>query len=351
MTEGSIHWLTPWYAVFPFLLGALAYVFVRYRGGHLHLQSQIIFPKHVFKHPLYALISGLVPQTQKHQNKARRWLQMLLWGWVAMLSAIALAQPVRIGEKLPDLPPERDIVMLVDTSISMTLKDYVYQGEKVSRLDVLKSLLNDFVAGLQGERLAVIVFAEKPYLLVPLTRDRSLLQNQLQRLTTTMAGRVSALGDAITLALKEAARNPQRQQIFVLFTDVDQSIGRVTPEAAAELAKQSAIPLYSIAIGSTAKTITDANKNNSGLLYQPVNLGLLQKISHISAGNSYQASDASAIEEALTAIRQRQKNKAEQQARFIKKALYFYALLAAILPLMLFQLFAFLQQSGSTKTV
>jgi len=57
----------------------------------------------------------------------------------------------------------------------------------------------------------MIVFAENPYLLVPLTRDPTLVQRQLQRLTPTLAGRVSAVGDAITLALKEASKQPQRK--------------------------------------------------------------------------------------------------------------------------------------------
>ncbi len=346
MIEGSIQWLSPWYAFLPLLLALIAGMFVKHRGLHLNIDSQLFFAQNAFKNPLFTLISRLDPKNQKH-IKARRWPQIALWVWVSIMSAIALAQPVRIGEKLPNLPPERDIVMLVDTSISMTLKDYVYQGEKVSRLDVLKSLLNDFVAGLKGERIAMIVFAEKPYLLVPLTRDKSLLQAQLQRLTTTMAGRVSALGDAITLGLKEAAKNPQRQQSFVLFTDVDQSIGRVTPEAAAEMAKQYGIPLYSIAIGSTGQANAVVSENSHGLLYQPVDFKLLQKISQISAGNSYQAADANAIEQALAAINQRQKNEPEQQARYVKSALYMYALLAAILPLMLFQLWGTLKNQGA----
>ncbi len=346
MTPGSIQWLTPFYALFPLCLIVVTVVLAKRRGHFTLLDSQMFSSKIKFKHPLFELI----PHDQHSQKKQNQWLQGLLLIWLGIMFAVALAQPVRIGEKLPDLPPERDIVMLVDTSISMTLKDYEYEGEKVSRLDVLKTLVNKFVRSLEGERLAVIVFAEKPYLLVPLTRDTSLLQNQLKRLTSTMAGRVSALGDAITLGLKEAAKNPQRKQIFVLFTDVDQSLGRVTPDAAAELALRSGIPLYSIAIGSTTENQALESAKNSGLIYQSVNLDLLQRISKRTGGNSYQAADAQAIEQALADINQQQKNEAEQQAHYAKTVLYPYALLAAMLPLMLFQIWGAVRKSGSLIT-
>jgi Ca-activated chloride channel family protein len=341
MIVGDIQWLTPFYALLPLILLPVAGLFAKRRGQPLSIDKQVFSGKINYKHPLF----DLVPDTQPGSKKQHRWFQVMLFIWLSLMFALALAQPVRLGERLPDFPPERDIVMLVDTSISMTLKDYAYEGEKVSRLTVLKSLLSKFVAGLKGERLAMIVFAEKPYLLVPLTRDQSLLQNQLKRLSSTMVGRISALGDAITLGLKEAARNPQRKQIFVLFSDVDQSIGRVTPDAAAELALRQEIPLYSIAIGSTAEKKVLDNAREGGLIYQAVNLDLLKRIAKRTGGQSFEASDAQSIEQALSAINQLQKNDAEQQARYARTALYPYALLAAILPLMLFQLWGAIRQA------
>ncbi len=239
------------------------------------------------------------------------------------------------GAKLPDLPPERDILLLVDVSISMTLTDYTLDGQPRSRMEVLKTLLHDFANRLQGERLGMIVFAENPYLLVPLTRDPTLVQSQLQRLTPTLAGRVSAVGDAITLALKEAGKQPQRKPIFVLFTDADESIGRVDPEAAAALAAESKIPLYTIAIGFTAATMTG---DTGGSVYQPVNLALLQALSERTGAKTYQAGDAQAVEQALADITRQHQNAAEQISRYEQQPLYHWLLLAGLLPLMLWQL-------------
>jgi Ca-activated chloride channel family protein len=336
MITGQLHWLAPYTVLFPLLLAIIA---LWRHGRALSLSIHPFTDGMTFKHPLLKLI----PQQQQRSATQRRW-QWLLISWLWLMLSLALAQPVRIGEQLPDLPPERDIVLLVDVSISMTLKDYRYEGEHISRLDVLKRLLHDFVEQLQGERLAMIVFAEKPYVLVPLTRDHTLLQRQLQRLQGAMMGRISALGDAIMLGLKEASKHPQRKQIFVLFTDANESIGRVAPEAAAKLATESAIPLYSIAIGSTAKNRADIE---GGVLYQPVSMELLQTLAKQTEGKAYEADNTQAIEEALKAINQQQQNKAEAPPRYQQHALYAWFLLAGLLPLLLAQLWLV---SGKKKT-
>ena len=109
MTPGSIQWLTPFYAIFPLFLIIVTLVFAKRRGQFILFDSQMFTHKIKFKHPLFELI----PHNQHSQKKQNQWLQGLLFIWLGIMFAIALAQPVRIGDKLPDLPPERDIVMLV----------------------------------------------------------------------------------------------------------------------------------------------------------------------------------------------------------------------------------------------
>ena len=328
MIQGSLQWLSPIYSLLPIGLAVISILLILFKKQIFSLDIRLFANNLTFKHPLSALIPSKQVATQ-HQG-----LSITLFFWLWTMLAFTVAQPVRIGEKLPDLPPERDIVLLVDVSISMTLKDYRDNDKEVNRLAVLKRLLNDFSEASKGERLAMIVFAEKPYLLVPLTRDQKLIEAQLQRLNSTLAGRVSALGDAITLGLKEAKKQPQRKQIFVVFTDTNDAIGRVTPSAAATLAAEANIPIYTIAIGSIAKKRDDIN---DGLLYQAVNVKLLQALSKKTGGKIYIANETQAIETALKDIQKRQKNTAKQHARYTHEPLYFWFLLAGILPLILWQ--------------
>lgn len=327
----SIDWLTPYLASIPVVLLLASTTLSQRRGrslsvveGNLDIRGNTT----AFLHPL----AHLLPTTP--QPRWQRYLQRALFLWLWFCLTLAVAQPVQRGERLPDLPPERDIVLLVDVSISMTLTDYAVAGQRRSRMDVLKTLLHDFAARLQGERLGMIVFAETPHLLVPLTRDPSLVQAQLARLPPTLAGRVSAVGDALTLALKEAGKRPQRQQTFVLFTDADESIGRVDPEAAAELLTEAGIPLYTLAIGSTAASM---DGDTGGLAYQPVNLALLQTLSQRTGGQTFQAGDTQAVEQALAAITRQQQNTAEQAPRYEQQPLYPWLLIAGLLPLLLWQ--------------
>ena len=325
----NIGWLTPYLVLIPVVLLLVSASLSKRTDRSLSEVEGNNTGTGIFLHPLAHLLPATkIPQWQRH-------LQRALFTWLWLCLTIAIAQPVQRGAKLPDLPPERDILLLVDVSISMTLTDYTLAGQPRSRMEVLKTLLHDFANRLQGERLGMIVFAKNPYLLVPLTRDPTLVQRQLLRLTPTLAGRVSAVGDAITLALKEASKQPQRKPIFVLFTDADESIGRVDPEAAAALAAASNIPLYTIAIGSTAATMSG---DTGGLAYQPVNLALLQTLSARTGAKTYQAGDAQAVEQALADITRQHQNEAEQTPRYEQQPLYHWLLLAGLLPLMLWQL-------------
>ena len=344
MIQGNIHWLTPLYSLIPLSLILIAAVLLSKRQVFCLWDLNTHINSVVFKHPLLKLI----PVNQGEQQvKSRQILACLLLLWMTIMFALSVAQPVRIGQKLPDLPPERDIILLVDVSISMTLKDYhgidggKTDAKKVSRLAVLKRLLQDFSKASQGERLAMIVFAEQPYVLVPLSRDQALIQAQLQRLHTSLAGRVSALGDAIILALKEASKQPQRQQIMVIFTDTNDDIGQVTPMAAATLAQEAHIPLYTIAIGSAQKEREDIK---GGLLYQAVNIPLLQNLSKVTGGKSYIADETQAIKQALQDIQTQQANTALQKPRYAQTPLYYWFLLAGILPLILWQVWQLLQR-------
>lgn len=289
-------------------------------------------------------------QTQE-QNKF--WLNISFWWQGVALSCliVALAEPVLIGKRLPDPPPERDIVFFVDTSLSMQLKDYSLDGKSIKRMDLLRKLLDEFTTKMSGEHISVIVFAEKSYILVPLSNDQYLIRRMLSRVTTTLAGRYTAVGEALLLGLREANKQPDRYQIFILFTDADESRGKVTTVAAATLAAENNIPIYTIAIGSSKK-----NKMTKvqGGLYQAVNLSLLEEISNISKGKSYQVSNSRQIKSALNEILSQRENPAKIEPYYEKETLYFYPLMLGLMMLVLMQLsklFGFLRYKNRASHV
>lgn len=321
-----LQWLNPQ----AFWLSALLCLFALL--GYWHSGFSLAPPRwqqQVFRHPL----AHLLPQQPR--SVWRRYTERGVLLWFMCCVSVAMMQPVRLGERLPALPPERDIVLLVDVSISMTLQDYVVDGVASSRMQMLQNLLQAFTQQLQGERLGVIIFAEQPYVLVPLTRDQHLVQQQLQRIQPALAGRVSAVGDALILGLQQAAQHAQRQQLFVLLTDADESVGKVDPVAAGQLLAEAQIPLYTLALGSSSAHA--APTKQQGLLYQPVNLDLLQAITEPTGGKLWQATDSDVLGQALAEIQQQHQNRAQASPRYQYQPLYPWLLLAGLLPLLAWQ--------------
>ena len=298
--------------------------------------------KNVF-HPLASLVT-VTGQSEKRQSSLSKTIFQFL---VFSLLILALTQPIRIGEKLPDPPQKRDIVFIVDTSVSMILRDYVLKGQRIDRMTLVKGVLDEFIRKLKGERMSIIVFGDHAYTLVPLTSDQFLLQKMLSHVQATMAGRFNAIGDGIALAVKQAA-NPgnslsKRKRVLVLLTDADQPTGDISPETAAQLAKNENLPLYTIAIGATSRAAEE--QRQGGLLYSPVDLNLVKKISSITGAKSFQAGDPNALNNAIEAINLHETNKQEIKPLYYREPLYHWCLIVAVILFSLSQLISLLKNA------
>ena len=65
-----------------------------------------------------------------------------------------------------------------------------------------------------------------------------------------MAGRATAIGDAIGLATKRLRDRPKDQRVMVLLTDGANTAGEITPDKATEIATAAGIRIYTIGIGA-----------------------------------------------------------------------------------------------------
>ncbi|MEA1888574.1 MAG: VWA domain-containing protein [Pseudomonadota bacterium] len=269
---------------------------------------------------------------------------LVIWG-VLFCLILGLAQPVRTGSRIPDQPDQRDITFIVDASVSMLLRDYVLDGGRIDRMSFLKSFLDRFVQRLEDDRISVIVFGESAYTFVPLTDDLSLTRRMLSRIKTTMAGRFNALGEAIALAVKqandetnnEASHKTDRRRVLIVFTDAGDSTDSISPVAAAKLAKESGLAMYTIAIG--AASYDAAEEELAGLIYHPADIVLLKKMAELTGAKSYQAGDEQALENAIQDIDLREKYKKELAPRYYSIALFPIPLITGLLILSLYQFF------------
>lgn len=178
----------------------------------------------------------------------RFWLTAVAW----ILLVLATARPEHIGDEL-DVPVSgRNLMLAVDLSGSMDQKDFELGNTRVDRLTATKAVASDFIGRREGDRIGLILFGERAYLQVPLTLDRETVNVLLMEAFIGLAGEKTAIGDAITLAVKRIHDQQEdgSDQVLVLLTDGANTAGEVPPLKAAELAAQVGLRIYTIGIGA-----------------------------------------------------------------------------------------------------
>jgi Ca-activated chloride channel family protein len=197
-------------------------------------------------------IAGFAMLTDRSKSEQllnwRFWVAMIAW----VLLVLAVARPERIGDEL-DVPVSgRNLMLAVDLSGSMDQKDFELGNRTVDRLTATKAVAADFISRREGDRIGLILFGERAYLQVPLTLDRETVKILLMEAFIGLAGEKTAIGDAITLAVKRIhdQQSEAGEQVLVLLTDGANTAGEIDPMKAAELAAQVGLRVYTIGIGA-----------------------------------------------------------------------------------------------------
>ncbi|KAF1051036.1 MAG: hypothetical protein GAK43_02581 [Stenotrophomonas maltophilia] len=178
------------------------------------------------------------------------WRQQVRFILLWLLLILAAARPQWVGEPLPIPASGRDLLLAVDVSGSMDTNDLAWQGADVSRLNLVKHLFGDFIEARRGDRVGLILFGTRAYLQAPLTFDRHTVRTWLDEALIGIAGKDTALGDAIGLAVKRLRSRPADSRVLVLITDGANTAGEVPPLTAAQLAAEENVKVYTIGIGA-----------------------------------------------------------------------------------------------------
>ena len=227
-------------------------------------------------------------------NKLILLFALLAW----LFLVIASARPQWLGDPV-ELPVSgRDLMLAVDLSGSMEVEDFKLNGQLVDRLTATKSVASEFIKRRKGDRIGLILFGKKAYLQTPLTFDRQTVSTLLNESVIGLAGKETAIGDAIGLAVKRLEKEEVNSRVLILLTDGANTAGEVTPLKAAELAKQYKLKIYTIGIGADEmivrsifgsrrvnpsadldeKTLTAIAKTTNGKYFRARNTQELEKI-------------------------------------------------------------------------
>ncbi|MEE9493559.1 MAG: VWA domain-containing protein [Gammaproteobacteria bacterium] len=195
--------------------------------------------------PWYTLLQSSMQKQSSKRSLLPLILAILAW----LLLLVAAAKPQLIGETV-HLPLEgRSMILAIDISGSMMAEDMQLEQQIVTRLEAVKQVAGSFVEKREGDRLGLILFADNAYLQTPLTFDRKTVHTLLMEAQVGLAGKSTAIGDAIGLAVKRLRDQPEDNRVLVLMTDGVSNAGHIEPLKAADLAAQEKIRIYTIGIG------------------------------------------------------------------------------------------------------
>lgn len=225
-----------WLGLLPVL--ALAFAI----AGRWHDSS---LPRAYLVHPQLSQLEERMGQSRS----SARWRTAMVF-MAACLMTLALAQPQWLGPRVPDKPLGRDIMLVVDASSSMAIDDFVVNRQRVTRLDVLKDVAQNFVAAREGDRFGLIAFGDHAATLAPPSFDQNLIRGQLARLQNGIAGEFTAIGDALGLALKQVKSEGRLQPALILFSDGDSTAGEMKPSEALVAAQALGVKIYTVEIGT-----------------------------------------------------------------------------------------------------
>ena len=186
------------------------------------------------------------------RSRAGRWLVALPLAALALL-IIGLARP-QLGHRYTNIQASGvDMMLALDVSGSMQSLDFKVNGQPVSRVDIVKSVVGKFIEARPDDRIGMIEFAHSPYLVCPLTLDHDWLLQNLDRVQIGSIDDGTAIGSAIASCLNRLRDQPGKSKVVVLLTDGQNNCGKVSPIMAAEAAKALGVKAYTIGAACAAK--------------------------------------------------------------------------------------------------
>ena len=263
-----------------------------------------------------AVLHGLGKSSASRAGKILRALLFLSLAFFV----IALARP-RLGKSLTQLEASGiDIMLVLDVSGSMLIKDFTVGGDPATRVDAVREVTRKFIEGRPNDRIGLIAFAGRPYVVSPMTLDHDWLLQNLDRIRVGLVEDGTAIGSGIAAAAGRLNDRKSKSRVLILLTDGENNSGKIPPNTAAEAVKALDIHLYAIGAGINGIAPAPVPDRRGGFLTdlsgnyiyqnQPVhfNEAGLREVASIADGKFYRATDTQSLEEIYREIDQLEKS-------------------------------------------
>jgi len=232
------------------------------------------------------------------------------------------------------------IELVLDISGSMEALDFQLNGKDVSRIEAVKHVVSEFIAGsrqsgLSGRRndlVGLVAFCGFADSKCPLTLDHGALVEIVRSLEVPRAirdrrGKVvnqdtlneelsTAIGDGIALGIDRLKDTRSKSKVLVLLTDGDNNAGVIEPREAAAIAKELGIKLYTIGIGRNGPVpFPQEDEFGRRVLVRAqfkVDEELLKEMGESTGATYFHASDADGLAKVYAQIDQLERSEFEE---------------------------------------
>ncbi|MFD2110890.1 VWA domain-containing protein [Thiorhodococcus fuscus] len=272
----------------------------------------------------------LALETAHRPGRMSRWrVAVAAFAWVFLV--LAAARPQWVGDPIGLPIAGRDLMLAVDISGSMEQDDYELNGHAVSRLAAVQAVASRFIERRAEDRLGLILFGSQAYLQTPMTFDAETVATMLREAVVGLAGRETAIGDAIALAVKRLRDQPEGNRVLILLTDGENTAGALDPIAAAKLAAQAGVRIYTIGIGGGdvgIRTPFGMRLVRQGSDFDP---STLKEIAKIGGGRFFAATNREQLESIYAELDRLEPNQRDERTYRPQRALFVWPAALALM--------------------
>jgi Ca-activated chloride channel family protein len=263
------------------------------------------------------------------------WLPFVLEIAALLLMVVALARPQRVVRSSAGDRYGIDIVVALDASGSMAAEDF----RPRNRFTVAKDLIGDFIERRVDDRIGIVTFGVRAVTRVPITFDRLIARDILDRAEVGENGNGTAIGHAIATSVNRLRTSKSRTRVIILVTDGVNNSGSIDPVVAASLAAKNAIKIYAVGVGSEGPVPLPVKRQNPftgeiETVYQHIRGEIdertLNAVATATGGEYFRATDARAMSAVLNRIDQLEKTRLTAPKTDVVDELYAWPLMAGV---------------------
>lgn len=232
------------------------------------------------------LLAGLPVSWRVRFRRLPDALRLLAW----LLLALALARP-QSGRTQEIIRGQGiDIVLSLDISGSMAALDFAPQN----RLEAAKTVISDFIAGREFDRIGLVVFAQDSFQQTPPTLDYGTLLRSLEEIQLAPDLGLpdgTAIGLGVASAANMVRQSKAASKVIILLTDGANNAGGIGPLTAAQAVAALSIRVYTIGMGKTGLVPVPDDTGGTVMMESDLDETTLQAIADTTGGRYFRAED------------------------------------------------------------